>query len=258
MEGSRGVPRKEHAKPSCLRNDAGMPEVYAFEKCPFRDIAHAVADRSSIVRHTARALWPSARRAERVEISDEGIAAWTLDRARPVSAGTRSRPSTASGRCSAARRCAFAARAGASTWRRSCPATRSSSAASSPGRPPPSQPSRSTSRAAATASRWIAHDMARWARLISLVAKRTMRRWTDWRPARSAAGDVALLERSAFSAGARRQPCARRGGRRAGSCSSRARPASARARSCGRSATRAASARACSGAPATRSARRGR
>lgn len=55
-----------------------MPEVYAFEKCPFRDIAHAVADRSSIVRHTARALWPSARRAERVEISDEGIAAWTL------------------------------------------------------------------------------------------------------------------------------------------------------------------------------------
>ena len=55
-----------------------MPDVYAFEKCPFRDVAHAVADRSSIVRHTARVLWPSARRAERVEISDEGIAAWTL------------------------------------------------------------------------------------------------------------------------------------------------------------------------------------
>jgi hypothetical protein len=56
----------------------GMPDVYAFEQCPFRDVAHAVADRSSIVRHTARALWPSARRAERVELSDEGIAAWTL------------------------------------------------------------------------------------------------------------------------------------------------------------------------------------
>jgi hypothetical protein len=55
-----------------------MPDVYAFEKCPFRDVAHAVADRSSIVRHTARALWPSARRAERVELSDKGIAAWTL------------------------------------------------------------------------------------------------------------------------------------------------------------------------------------
>lgn len=55
-----------------------MPDVYAFEQCPFRDAAHAVADRSSIVRRAARALWPSATRAERVEISDEGIAAWTL------------------------------------------------------------------------------------------------------------------------------------------------------------------------------------
>jgi hypothetical protein len=55
-----------------------MTDVYAFEQCPFRDMAHAVADRSSIVRHTARAVWPSARRAERVEISDHGIAAWTL------------------------------------------------------------------------------------------------------------------------------------------------------------------------------------
>jgi hypothetical protein len=55
-----------------------MPDIYAFEQCPFRDLAHSVADRSSIVRHTARVLWPSARRAERVEISDEGIAAWTL------------------------------------------------------------------------------------------------------------------------------------------------------------------------------------
>jgi hypothetical protein len=55
-----------------------MPDIYAFEQCPFRDMAHAVADRSSIVRHAARALWPSASRAERVEISDEGIAAWTL------------------------------------------------------------------------------------------------------------------------------------------------------------------------------------
>jgi hypothetical protein len=56
----------------------GMTDVYAFEQCPFRDMAHAVADRSSIVRHAARAVWPSARRAERVEISDDGIAAWTL------------------------------------------------------------------------------------------------------------------------------------------------------------------------------------
>lgn len=55
-----------------------MTEVYAFEDCPFRNAAHAVADRSSVVRHAAHALWPAARRAERVEVSDEGIEAWTL------------------------------------------------------------------------------------------------------------------------------------------------------------------------------------
>ena len=55
-----------------------MTDVYAFEPCPFRDVAHAVADRSSIVRHAAHALWPAARRAERVELSDDGIDAWTL------------------------------------------------------------------------------------------------------------------------------------------------------------------------------------
>ena len=55
-----------------------MTDVYAFERCPFRDFAHTVADRSSIVRRAAHALWPAARRAERVELSDDGIAAWTL------------------------------------------------------------------------------------------------------------------------------------------------------------------------------------
>lgn len=55
-----------------------MPKVYAFEPCPFRHAAHAVADRSPIVRGAARALWPAATRAERVELSDEGIEARTL------------------------------------------------------------------------------------------------------------------------------------------------------------------------------------
>ncbi len=55
-----------------------MTDVYAFEPCPFRDVAHAVADRSSFVRRTAHVLWPAARRAERVELSDDGIDAWTL------------------------------------------------------------------------------------------------------------------------------------------------------------------------------------
>jgi hypothetical protein len=55
-----------------------MTSVYAFERCPFRDFAHSVADRSSLARRAAGALWPAARRAERVELSDDGIAAWTL------------------------------------------------------------------------------------------------------------------------------------------------------------------------------------
>ncbi len=55
-----------------------MAEIYAFEPCPFRDAVHALADRSSIFRSVARVLWPAATRAERVEISDGGIEAWTL------------------------------------------------------------------------------------------------------------------------------------------------------------------------------------
>jgi len=55
-----------------------MTNVYAFEHCPLRNATHAVADRSALVRATARTLWPAARRAERVEVSDDGIAAWSL------------------------------------------------------------------------------------------------------------------------------------------------------------------------------------
>jgi len=55
-----------------------MTDVYAFERCPFREVAHAVADRSAIVRSAVRVLWPAATRAERVAVSDEGIEAWTL------------------------------------------------------------------------------------------------------------------------------------------------------------------------------------
>jgi hypothetical protein len=55
-----------------------MSDVYAFEHCPIRDSFHVVADRSSIVRHAVRAVWPAARRAERVELTDDAIEAWTL------------------------------------------------------------------------------------------------------------------------------------------------------------------------------------
>jgi hypothetical protein len=55
-----------------------MTDVYAFEHCPLRNASHKVADRSAIVRGTARALWPAARRAERVELSDDAIEVWGL------------------------------------------------------------------------------------------------------------------------------------------------------------------------------------
>lgn len=61
-----------------IEHDACMTDVYAFEHCPLRNATHAVADRSAIVRGAARALWPAARRAERVELSADGIAAWSL------------------------------------------------------------------------------------------------------------------------------------------------------------------------------------
>jgi hypothetical protein len=55
-----------------------MTDVFAFEHCPLRNATHAVADRSALVRGAARALWPAARRAERVELSDEAIEVWGL------------------------------------------------------------------------------------------------------------------------------------------------------------------------------------
>jgi hypothetical protein len=55
-----------------------VTDVFAFEHCPLRNATHKVADHSAIVRGTARALWPAARRAERVELSDEAIEVWGL------------------------------------------------------------------------------------------------------------------------------------------------------------------------------------
>ncbi len=55
-----------------------MPEIYEFEYCPLREMVHAVADRSDAVRGMARAVWPAARRAERVVLSEDGIEAWSL------------------------------------------------------------------------------------------------------------------------------------------------------------------------------------
>ncbi len=61
-----------------MHHDACMTDVFAFEHCPLRNATHAVADRSSLVRCAARTLWPAARRAERVELSDDAIEVWGL------------------------------------------------------------------------------------------------------------------------------------------------------------------------------------
>ena len=55
-----------------------MADTFAFPECPIRDATHRVVDRSPLARVLARAVWPSARRAERVELSAAGIEAWTL------------------------------------------------------------------------------------------------------------------------------------------------------------------------------------
>jgi hypothetical protein len=57
-----------------------MPDadVFEFEYCPLRNATHKIADRSSTFRLMARQVWPAARRAERVELTDDGIEAWSL------------------------------------------------------------------------------------------------------------------------------------------------------------------------------------
>src|SRR3978361_1763022 len=55
-----------------------MTETFAFEHCPLRNSPPQLADRSALVRAAVRTVWPAARRAERVELSDDGIAAWSL------------------------------------------------------------------------------------------------------------------------------------------------------------------------------------
>ncbi len=55
-----------------------MADVFEFENCPLRNATHKVADRSAAFRLVAGQVWPAARRAERVELTDEGIEAWSL------------------------------------------------------------------------------------------------------------------------------------------------------------------------------------
>jgi hypothetical protein len=52
--------------------------VYTYERCPFRNVTHAAADLVPGLRPLARATWPAARRAERVELTEAGIEAQGL------------------------------------------------------------------------------------------------------------------------------------------------------------------------------------
>ena len=50
-------------------------ETFAYPHCPFREVTHAAARRAPLARRLAVILWPSARRAEHVELTTAGIVA---------------------------------------------------------------------------------------------------------------------------------------------------------------------------------------
>ncbi len=50
-------------------------QTFAYPHCPFREVTHAAARRAPLARRLAVILWPSARRAEHVELTTAGIAA---------------------------------------------------------------------------------------------------------------------------------------------------------------------------------------
>jgi hypothetical protein len=53
-------------------------DTYAYPHCPFRAVTHDLVARVPGLRALASAVWPAARRAERLELSTSGIAAWGL------------------------------------------------------------------------------------------------------------------------------------------------------------------------------------
>jgi len=49
--------------------------TFAYPRCPFREVTHAVARRAPFLRRLAVILWPSARRVEHVQLTSAGITA---------------------------------------------------------------------------------------------------------------------------------------------------------------------------------------
>jgi predicted SPOUT superfamily RNA methylase MTH1 len=54
------------------------PVVYEYEDCPLRDRTHRVARVLPVLRPLAALAWPAARRADRIELSEDGIFARSL------------------------------------------------------------------------------------------------------------------------------------------------------------------------------------
>jgi hypothetical protein len=52
--------------------------IFEYEHCPLRDRAHGVARVLPFVRPLAGLVWPAARRADRVQLSEDGILARSL------------------------------------------------------------------------------------------------------------------------------------------------------------------------------------
>jgi hypothetical protein len=52
--------------------------TFEYEDCPLRDRAHAVARVLPFLRPLAGLVWPAARRADRVQLSDDGMLARSL------------------------------------------------------------------------------------------------------------------------------------------------------------------------------------
>src|SRR3954451_17190331 len=52
--------------------------IFEYEQCPLRDRAHRVARLLPFLRPLAGLVWPAARRADRVQLSEDGILARSL------------------------------------------------------------------------------------------------------------------------------------------------------------------------------------
>jgi hypothetical protein len=52
--------------------------TFEYDDCPLRDRSHAVARVLPFIRPLAGLLWPAARRADRIQLSDDGILARSL------------------------------------------------------------------------------------------------------------------------------------------------------------------------------------